>query len=127
MDTAHRAKMIYDEQGVDIGDWLPQDEEHYNRVGPHCLKGADGKYHEADWATWWANPESKVENWVSYGMVLEKKCDCCGNWSDAGASLWGLDSLVWQGVYEGTFTREELVKMDEYLGEVFDELVEEAE
>lgn len=120
--------MVYDEEGVDIGDWLPQDEEHYNRVGPFTPTDHNGLRFEADWETWWARPDSRVENYESFGMRLLRRCACCESESDAGESLWGLDFFTGEShVYAGTYTREELVKMDSYLGDVFDDLVSQAE
>lgn len=126
--ATYRARIVYDEEGVDIGDWLPQDEEHYNKVGPFTPEDHNGLRFEATWEIWWARDESRVENWESYGMLLMKTCGCCGEESDADESLWGLDYMPSKtNIYSGDYTREELVKMDSYLGDIFDELVSQAE
>ena len=125
--TEYRAILEYDDFGTDIGDWLPQDKEHYDRVGPFCLDDGTGTYVEVDWETWWADPESHVENWVSFIMALLKVCPCCGATSSARQALGGLDYLSWKAPYTGEFSREELVGMDPYLVEVFDELVADVE
>lgn len=100
----------FDTDGVDVGDWLPQDEEHYNRVGPFqvekhtdgtpcagvtCAFRNDGGHQtsmqDATWQEWWARPESHVSNWESYGMVLLAWCDTCEQFTDTGQAIWGLD------------------------------------
>jgi hypothetical protein len=117
--TMYRAKIEYDDYGVDVGDWLPQTFEHYMAVGPF-LK--DGK--ELSWEEYWADPDNHVENWISLVMVVEKQCPHCNSWTVADA-MGGLDYLESaQYPLPGVYTRDELLQYDDGQGlvQMFDEL-----
>lgn len=84
----YRVTLHQSEEPVDIGDWLPQDREHYERVGPFRIDGKD-----VDWDTWWGQPDGSADvgNWVSFYMTLERWCADCNTWSDTDEALHGLD------------------------------------
>jgi len=186
----YRARIEHDLDGVDIGDWLPQDREHYERVGPfslcfckvcdalaevtewdtsvspnkpvtakhlhqhstrecHCGKRrgssdhcdfcgceeyernctsvwprphtAEPEFRDVGWSEWWERDEAKVENWSSFGMILEHRC-ADGHWHDTGQALWGLDFLTNdpKAPTDDTYTYDELP--DDYLKEVMRDL-----
>jgi hypothetical protein len=130
--TTYRFRLQADDFPVDPGDWLPEDEEHYNRVGPfqgcklHGWTCEDQEHYENLTAEeWFTRPDSDVSNWCSYVLILERTCDM-GHWH-AVTSLGGLDYVGYpykvppsEGVYE---TAEQLAAEDPYLADVAGELL----
>lgn len=96
-------RLIEDDTAVDIGDWLPQDEDHYNAVGPFHI---DGK--PATWDEWWADPDHHVENWVSVAMVIDVHHPD-GEVDEWAAALHGLDFLYFDQPVMGKYTPAQLV------------------
>lgn len=124
-----RFRLRYDDQGTDPGDWLPRDQDHYDRVGPFQGNPNDEDdtdttaYRDLTWEEWSRRYDAKLDNWVSYGMVLVTICPHCDEEKEAGPSIWGLDFLDYQGPGEGTYAYGALP--DEWLRSTADELASE--
>lgn len=125
-----RYRIEYDDFGTDPGDWLPADAEHYDKVGP--FRGNpddwrdtdDTRFRDLTAAEWFSRPDSDIDNWVSFVLILEVSCDL-GHFHPA-ASLGGLDFLdhgYGTPPFRGAYTADELP--DDYLREVAAELLHE--
>ena len=90
-DTRYALLFRRDDSPVDIGDWLPQTREHYERVGPFQHRDT-GK--NLTWQEWWADDRNHVDNWESFGAVLMVWCDDCKRMTDTDEALWGLDFCI---------------------------------
>lgn len=82
-----RWRTVTDDHGVDLGDWLPQTEEHYLRVGPFTTDGGDT---QQTWEEYRADPSSQPDNYIALGLVLDRRDPGQDEWSEAVQSLWGI-------------------------------------
>lgn len=95
-----------------------------------CAVCGNTKYEDipyAEYLEYYGNPEAHVY----LGCIVEKQCQCCQSWTDAG-SVWGIDFMIDSPEYNAInvdewLTAAEARNLPGYAGEVAREQMNEAD
>lgn len=126
--SEYRVRVVYDEH--------TQFEECNGELGPLTEEEYAKDYYMQDgqpipydeYLEYYGNPDRHVY----VGVIVDKRCQCCRQWEENKASLWGIDfmddSPEVDAVHlpECEFTVEQALRLPGYLGEVAKEVLHEA-
>lgn len=107
---------------------MPATEARYQANGPFMENGKPVSYER--YRAYYGNPDRHVV----VGLVLQRRCACCGTWDDTDTALWGIDFMDDSPEVarmpdldgDGTLSVRDLLAVDDYLAATTRELLQEA-